>query len=98
MKKMLGLAAAAAVALPIIVPAAAMADDGSGSMQPMGQDVWGWTSSLGPASVGTTEGTMSFVRGLGLGWPSSTGASEPGWNATDSDPNAYSMDVANPNQ
>ncbi|HWG25969.1 hypothetical protein [Actinospica sp.] len=102
MKKMLGLAAAAAVALPILAPAAAMADDsGTQSEPPLSADMQGWSAGLGNVGLGAGEASMAAVHGLpiyvlGLGWLPPQVATTLGWNYTN-EPEAYGVHVATEN-
>ena len=98
MKKMLGLAAAAAVALPIVAPAAAMADEGSStSSQPnLSSDMRAW--GVGGAEVGGGAATlvMSAVHGLPLyvlggGFLPPTVNSTLGW--TNDESHYYDLDL-----
>jgi hypothetical protein len=98
-KKMLGLAAAAAVALPVIVPAAAMADDNSAmSSQPnLSADMQGWSAGLGHVGLGAGEAVMAAVHGLpayvlGGGFLPPNVASTLGWDYQNMPP-AYGVDV-----
>ena len=68
MKKTLGLAAAAAVVLPIAVPAAAMADDSSSTMQQVPSlNAAFKTWNYGGAQVG--GGAAKLVSGAVIGVP-----------------------------
>ncbi|HET9167814.1 MAG TPA: hypothetical protein VFN97_00215 [Actinospica sp.] len=97
-KKMLGLAAAAAVALPIAAPAAALADEApTQSQPPLSADMQGWSAGLGNVGMGAGEATMAAVHGLpiyvlGLGWAPPQVATTLGWDYTNMPP-AYGVDV-----
>ncbi|HTJ71190.1 MAG TPA: hypothetical protein VL551_26845 [Actinospica sp.] len=97
MKKMLGLAAAAAVALPIVAPAAAMADSATESQPPLSADMQGWSAGLGNVGLGAGEATMAAVHGLpiyvlGGGFLPPQVATTLGWDYTNMPP-AYGVDV-----
>jgi hypothetical protein len=102
MKKMLGLAAAAAVALPILAPAAAMADDSTTQSEPpLSADMQGWSAGLGNVGMGAGEASMAAVHGLpiyvlGLGFLPPQVASTLGWNYNN-EPEAYGVHVATEN-
>jgi hypothetical protein len=67
MKKTLGLAAAAAVALPIVAPAVAMADDSSSLQQVPSLNAAFKTWNYGGAQVG--GGAAKLVSGAVIGIP-----------------------------
>ena len=98
MKKMLGLAAAAAVILPIAAPAAAMADSsGTESQPPLAADMQGWSQGLGNVGAGAGEASMAAVHGLpayvlGLGFLPPSVTQDLNWDYSNT-PNAYGVSV-----